>query len=137
MRPLLLDTHVAIFAAEGKLSPSMVTAIDTAEEQNMLLLSPITAWEVGMLVRKGRITLDQEVTHYVRNLFRGSGVIVAEFSPRIALASTMLPGTFQNDLADRILIATAAEYGADLATQDRAIQTYARKTKHIRCLPAA
>jgi PIN domain nuclease of toxin-antitoxin system len=136
MRPILLDTHIAIFAAEGKLPQAMLSAIDAAEEQELLLLSPITAWEIAMLVTKRRITLDQEVTHYVRSLYRESRAILAEFSPRIAVASTMLPGEFHNDPADRILIATAAEYGADLATQDRAIQSYAKKTKHIRCLAA-
>ena len=88
-----------------------------------------------MLVRKGRITLDESVAQYVRRLFGASGVTVATMSPAIAVASTLLPGILHNDPADRILIATAAEYGADFATRDRAIQAYAHETNHIHCIP--
>ena len=134
MRPILLDTHVALFAIAGKLSPATARAIDMAVKNNELLLSPITAWEIAMLVRKGRLTLDEGVMQYVRRLFAARGATVATLSPAIAVASTLLPGTFHDDPADRILVATAAEYGADLATRDRAIQAYARETKHIHCI---
>ncbi len=136
MRPILLDTHVALFAIAGNLASATTCAIDAAAKNNELLLSPITAWEIAMLARKGRLTLDEDVTRYVRRLFAASGVTVATLSPAIAVASTLLPGTFHDDPADRILVATAAEYGADFATRDRAIQAYARETKHIRCLNA-
>jgi len=54
--------------------------------------------------------------------------------PAIAVAATDLPGAFHADPADRILIATAAEYGAQLVTRDKHIREYARVTKHLRCI---
>ena len=42
-------------------------------------------------------------------------------SPAIAAELATLPDSFQRDLADRILVATARIFGATLLTQDRRI----------------
>ncbi|HEY5258706.1 MAG TPA: type II toxin-antitoxin system VapC family toxin [Candidatus Baltobacteraceae bacterium] len=134
MSPILLDTHAAVWAADGTLPKSVSSAIDAAAERGELLLSPITAWEIGNLVRKGRLSLPHDVGEYVRTMFGRPGVVTAAFSPAIAVAATDLPGAFHADPADRILIATAAEYGAQLVTRDKHIREYARVTKHLRCI---
>lgn len=134
MNPILLDTHVAIWAAEGKLEAPARDRISSASERDEIFLSPISAWEIGVLVQKKRVTLAGGADSYVRRLFAGHGVVVAPLTPAIAVAATMLPGVCHGDAADRILIATAAAYGASLMTRDSKIQDYARATKHIRCI---
>lgn len=134
MNPILLDTHAAMWCANGSLPKGVTGAIDSAAERRELLLSPITAWEIGMLVQKGRITLAVASEDYVRALFGRPGVVVASLTPAIGLASTTLPGALHGDPADRILVATAAAFGADLVTRDRILLEYARATKHIRCI---
>lgn len=134
MNPILLDTHAAVWAADGKLSAKAMHAIERAAEREELLLSPITAWEIGLLVSRGRLSLAPPVGDYVRALFGRPGVVTATLTPAIAIAATTLPGRFHADPADRILIATSAAYGAQLVTRDEAIREYAKSTKYLRCL---
>lgn len=134
MNPILLDTHAAVWAAGGRLKRDVTKIVDAAAERGELLLSPITAWEIGLLVRKGRLSLALTVEDYVRGLFGLSGVVLAALTPAIAVAATALPEEVRADPADRILIATAAAYGARLVTRDRNIQEYARATRYIRCV---
>ena len=131
MSPILLDTHAAIWATTGKLARSAVVAIDAAAERRELLLSPISAWEIGTLVQKRRLRLFVTVDNYIRALFTRPGLLTATLTPAIAVAASTLPGNFQGDPADRIMIATAAAYAARLMTRDKAIHAYGKATKHV------
>ena len=134
MNPILLDTHVAVWAVEGRLSKSVAAVIDDAASQNELLISPISAWEIGVLVQKGRLALTMPVSDYVRALFGRRGVVTATLTPAMAAGAATLPGLLHADPADRILVSTAASLGARLLTRDRRLHEYARATRHIRCL---
>ena len=135
MTPILLDTHAAVWSAEGKLRSAVAHAIDAAAQRCELFISPISAWEIGMLVSKGRLVLAQKVPDYIRALFARPGVLPASLTPEIAAHAALLPGTFHGDQADRIIVATANAYGADLVTRDAAIRAYAKTAKVIRCIP--
>lgn len=132
--PILLDTHVAIWAVNGTLRGAAAKEIDAAAARNELLLSPVTAWEIGLLSKRGRLPVARDVEAYVHAMFYRSGVVVAPFTPAIALASTILPDSIQGDAADRLLIATAAALDVHLMTRDPVILEYAARTKHVRCL---
>lgn len=126
MKPILLDTHVAIWALEGALDKITIANIDEAAAQSRLMLSPISAWEIGMIAAKGKVILPKPAPEYVRTLFSRRGAIVAALSPEIAFSATALPKSFHADPADRFLVATAIAYGADFYTRDREILRYAR-----------
>jgi len=134
MSPILLDTHVAVWGADGKLTPRVANVIETAAGRSELLLSPISAWEIGTLVKKRRLLLTMPTSDFIRSLFGRPGVVLAAFTPEIAAAATTLPGAFHADPVDRILIATAAAYGAQLVTRDKEIHRYAKATQHLNCL---
>lgn len=135
MTRILLDTHAAVWSASGALRPAIARIIDAASERGELLLSPITAWEIGMLVGKGRLVLAQSVHDYVRALFGRPGVVTAALTPGIAAEAATLTSHFHGDPADRILVATASAYGAQLVTRDKAILSYAKAGKAVRCVP--
>lgn len=133
MPPILLDTHAAIWSANGSLRPALTRTINAAADAAELLLSPITAWEIGMLVSKGRLELVRSVEDYVRALFGQPGIVTADLTPDIGVGASMLPG-FHADPADRIIVATAAAYGAQLVTRDKGLLAYAKATKTFRCI---
>jgi PIN domain nuclease of toxin-antitoxin system len=56
------------------------------------------------------------------------GVVVPPLDPRDALESTLLPGRFHRDPADRTLIAISRRLDIPLVTKDRAITRY----RHVR-----
>jgi PIN domain nuclease of toxin-antitoxin system len=123
-----------MWSIDGMLPRHAEALVDAAAASGKLLLSPVSAWEIGTLVSKKRLRLNVAAGEYVHQLFVGTSAAIATLTPNIALASTMLPGDCHNDPMDRLLIATAAAYGAALMTRDKAIQAYAKKTKHIRCI---
>lgn len=123
---LLLDTHVWIWLASGNsiLFPSARKAIDQAREREHLLISPISIWEMSMLVERKRIVLAMELADWLQKWIELPGLVTAEFSFQVALLSNRLPGNLHEDPADRILIATAYEENAVLVTADEKILTY-------------
>jgi PIN domain nuclease of toxin-antitoxin system len=134
MKIILLDTHAAIWSAERELSRETQRAIDDAAAHGSLLLSPVSAWEIGMLHTKGRLQVMVPIAEYVRSLFQKANAGIAELTADIALAATTLPGDPHGDPMDRMLIATAAAYGAEFMTHDAQIHAYAKRTKYVRCI---
>lgn len=102
MNPILLDTHAAIWYAEGRLSRSARDAAFEAKRAGSLLLSPISAWEIGLLVARRRLRLERPVKVFVDAVFRNSDIATAPLTPEIALESTRLSGPIHGDAADRI-----------------------------------
>jgi len=128
-RPLLLDTCAAIWLAEdAPLSDAAVTALDTAADRGeKLYVSPWTAWEIGMLSARGRLSLSVSPQHWFRRLLAVPLVTLADLNADILIASSYLPADRLRDPADRIVVATAREMGLTLLTRDRLILDYAAK----------
>lgn len=134
MTPLMLDTHAALWVGTASLGDDARRAIDAATDAGQLLLSPIIAWEIGTLVRKKRLRLGRPVEEVVRDMFSERGVVTAICTPAVACAAGTLDDGFHGDPADRIIVASAMVYGADLMTRDEAILRYARLSKRFRCI---
>ncbi len=126
MQPLLWDTCAAIWIyEEAKLAPAAIDAMTTAHREGVpSYVSPITAWEIGMLTAHGRLQLLIRPERWFTNLFEVPGVRLADMSPDLLIASSYLPGTPPKDPTDRIIAATARELGATLVTRDRALLGY-------------
>jgi PIN domain nuclease of toxin-antitoxin system len=52
------------------------------------------------------------------------GVKLVDLSPRIAIESTQLPGSFHRDPADQMIVATARVFACELLTADHRIRDY-------------
>ncbi|HVT54914.1 MAG TPA: type II toxin-antitoxin system VapC family toxin [Xanthobacteraceae bacterium] len=125
MAGILLDTHAALWLMSGEeLSPDVVKKIQAASGEETLFVSPITAWEIATLVRKGRIALTMPADSWFSAML-GKGIELAEMSPDTLIASVFLPGEPPNDPADRIIIATARSENLILVTRDDKILQYA------------
>jgi PIN domain nuclease of toxin-antitoxin system len=126
MQPLLWDTCTAIWIYEkARLSQAALEAMRAAYREGVpSYISPITAWEVGMLTSRGRLQLLIRPERWFSNLFEVPGVHLAEMSPDVLIASSYLPGKPPKDPTDRIMAATARELGATLITRDRALLDY-------------
>lgn len=127
---LLLDTCAILFlsAAQDDDLTAVQDAIETATADGLpLLLSPITAWEMGMLAAKGRLSTTVPVDQWLSDLMEEARLGWAGMPPDVLIASSFLPGQVQGDPADRIVIATARRYGLKVVTRDRAILDYAAR----------
>lgn len=132
---LLLDTCALIWMGEDQdLSSDAVTAIDSAYDRaEPLVLSPISAWEIGMLASKGRFASPLAPEAWF-NRFTASGHCrLSPLTPEVLVESSFLPGSPPADPIDRILIATARHENTTLVTRDRMILEYGR-AGHVRVI---
>jgi PIN domain nuclease of toxin-antitoxin system len=127
--PLLLDTCAVIWVAEDQpISSAAALALDMAHAADRFVyISPITAWEVGLLVARGRLTTIIKPQLWFERVLEVPNVRLADMSPDLLISSSFLPGTPPRDPADRIIAATAREYGYALVTRDRELLTYAEQ----------
>lgn len=133
--PLLLDTCAAIwFADDQPMSSAATQAINRSfDAAAPVFVSPISAWEIGILCSRGRMRFPIPPQSWFHRLQTTRGMALAELSPQILIASSFLPGDPPNDPADRILAATAREYGYTLVTRDRPLLDYAEQG-HLKAL---
>jgi len=132
MSPLLLDTNAAIWFSQDELADAVSNQLDEAASAGFATyVSPITAWEVGLLVSRNRVNVGTTPMRWFAQVLARPGVYLAELSPDILIASSFLPGTPPRDPMDRILIATARELAATLVTRDREIIAYGAQG-HVR-----
>jgi PIN domain nuclease of toxin-antitoxin system len=96
-------------------------------------VSPISAWELGLLSAKGRLSTARPPVDLFAEAIATPGVRVEALSPEVLIDSSFLPGVIHRDPADRILIATARKHDLTLVTRDRTILDYA-KEGHVRAL---
>lgn len=123
---LLLDTCALIWMMEdATLASDAEAAILRSAEEGRLFLSPISAWEIGLLQAKGRLALKTEVEAWFAEALRTPGAVLAELSYSILARSTALPGDPPSDPADRIFIATGRMHQLSIVTRDRRILGYA------------
>lgn len=133
--PLLLDSCAAIYLADNEwMTPQAVEAIDQAfDRKQAVYLSPITAWEVGLLARKGRFKSSLAPKRWLDRLLSFREIKLCALTADLLLELSFLPGDVHGDPADRIIAATAREYGYTVVTRDRALLDYA-SAGHLRAL---
>ena len=124
---LILDTHVLVWWVNGSDSLSKVAekAIKkTLAQGSEIIVSSITAWEVSMLINSGRLTLSMDVESWFAEISQIDGVRLSPVDNEIAIRSTVLPGSFHKDPADRMIVATARKLAVPLVTADEKIRNY-------------
>jgi PIN domain nuclease of toxin-antitoxin system len=129
---ILLDTHALIWWIEdqGRLSRPAAAAI---AERAPALVSPISLWELVVLVQRGRIALDRDPARWCRDLFTSDTVRVAELTPSAAVAAAQLPD-FHGDPADRFIYATARERRVPLVSKDTKMRGYAGRRGDVQVI---
>lgn len=136
MSLVLLDTHAWVWLLNGseRLGPKARKAIQRSLEEEVVLVSAISPWEIAILVSKGRLVLDRDVGEWIQAALL-PGIRLEPISPEVAVASTRLPGTIHSDPADRMISATARHLGSTLVTADELLLAYG-KAGHIKTLDA-
>ena len=134
---LLLDTCAIIFRAQGEpMSKAAGAAIDRAARVDGILISPVSAWEIGLLCRPGRrdaLQLGPNPSAWFARVMSEPGAVEASLTYDIAIDSTNLPGEFHRDPADRFLVATARALNVPIVTRDGDIEAYA-KAGHVKLI---
>ncbi|MDP3290345.1 MAG: type II toxin-antitoxin system VapC family toxin [Methyloversatilis sp.] len=129
----MLDTHALLWWANGErapLSAAAASAIDAEKDGGQILVSSMSAWELAMLVERGRVALSMDIASWLDTLSRIDAVQMVPVDSEIAVKSAQLPGDFHKDPADRIIVATARKFAAPLVSADEKIRAY----PHVRAI---
>jgi len=124
---ILLDTHVLLWWVNGSDLLSEVAEkviITTLKSGDEMLVSTISAWEVAMLIEKQRLILSMDVESWFDEVAQIEGLRFIPVDNEIAIKSTVLPGVFHKDPADRMIVATARKLAIPLLTADQKIKDY-------------
>lgn len=120
MRAILLDTRALLWIAnKDAISPEAEAALAEAR-QGQVVVSPMSAWEIGQLVARKRIVLPMDAMAWFRVALE-AGVALAPMTPETLVASSFLPGAPIRSPPDRIIAATARAHGYRLMTRDPAL----------------
>jgi PIN domain nuclease of toxin-antitoxin system len=114
---LLLDTHIWVWSQlePDRLSRNVRTALEDPDAE--LWLSPISVWELLLLIERGRVTVRGDAGRWVQDALRVSPLREAPLTHAVALESRRVTLPHQ-DPADRFLVATARLLDLALVTAD-------------------
>ena len=120
-------THILVWwvSGSGSLSTAAKKAIKNAlNSGSEILVSSISAWEIAMLVEKGRLVLSMDVESWLDEVSQIEGVRFLPVDNEIGIKSAVLPGDSHKDPADRMIVATARKLAVPLITADEKILQY-------------
>ena len=114
---LLLDTHIWIWSLLDPAKLSKKVRAELESPDNELWLSPISTWELLILIEKGRVAVDKDPVPWVAEVSRAVTLREASLTHEVAVESRVVDLPHQ-DPADRFLAATARVYDLTLVTAD-------------------
>lgn len=130
---IVLDTHALIWWVNGdeQLSVKARKAIEAElSEDGQVMVSAITAWEIAMLVAKGRLALTMDIDDWLATVATIEGVSFVSVDTDVAVQSVRLPGEFHPDPADKLIVALARHHSVPLVTGDTKILGY----RHVKTI---
>ncbi|PHR60353.1 MAG: VapC toxin family PIN domain ribonuclease [Robiginitomaculum sp.] len=127
---IVIDTHALIWWVNGSnsLSRKAHSAIKEHLSKSEVIISSISAWEISMLIEKGRLALNMDIENWLNEVSAIEGVRFMPVDNEIGIKSTTLPGIFHKDPADRMIVATARKLAVPLVTADDKIIAYEHVT---------
>lgn len=124
---LLLDTCAVLCLAGEPARLGQTARRLIAESRESLYVSAISAFEIGVKYRKGKLVLNKAPEEWWHLAVEHHGLQVLPVTDNVALASTALP-CVHGDPCDRIIIATAEGIQAAIVTSDEMIAQYPSAT---------
>lgn len=123
MVKLLLDTQCWLWmqASPERFSPQAREIVDDSDR--VLLLSPVSAWEISTKYALGRLILPLAPAEYVPSRMKSSGVDALPLQHSHALQVATLPW-HHRDPFDRLLVAQAQVEGLPILSVDRQLAAY-------------
>lgn len=125
---VLVDTCALLWFMADRLAPGPKSRRLAAALGAGVFVSPVSAWEIGLLSRPGRPLTGRfrpDPKAWFTRALGGPGIHLAPFTPEIAIDASHLPGDLPADPAGRLPIATARQLNLPIVTGDRRVVAYA------------
>lgn len=123
---VLLDTHVVLWWVEGDRALSAKARAAIANRENECLISLVSAWELAIKVKLGKLKLALPVQRYLVEHAAANGFQVLDIRlAHIGRIETL--AAHHGDPFDRLLIAQALEEKLSIVTADPVFRKYGVK----------
>ncbi len=121
---LILDTHVWVWWIGGPACPPLSARCRRAiSETARIGISAMSCIEIAWLVAAGRLAFDRDPRTWMEQSLSHPRVELVPITPALAVAAAGLEWEHR-DPADRLIVASALERNARLATKDRSIRGF-------------
>ncbi len=124
---IVLDTHIWIWYINQEIERFPASWLEIIETADWVGISPVSCYEVALAEQRGRLSLPSPVNRWFQEALSPSGISLFPLTSEIASCAVNL-SPIHRDPFDRIIIATAIEYQAKLASIDRFFRLYPELT---------
>jgi PIN domain nuclease of toxin-antitoxin system len=127
---IVLDSHVWFWwinLEHQRLPASIVAAVESGDRVGV---SPVSCFELALAHRRRRLELPAPVSKWLNLALAGSGIELLSLTPAICARAVDLTEAHR-DPFDRIIIATALELDAKLASVDGRFADYPELAGHL------
>ena len=116
---IVLDTHALLWwvSAPARLSKTAFAAIEQAD---VIGVPAIVFWEIALLARRKRISLDRPVSDWADLVLTVPRVETLPLTTSVAIHSDRLD--MHPDPADRFIVASTIEHAGKLVTKDKLLR---------------
>lgn len=123
---VLLDTSALIYltASPDRLSSK---AVDAIESSDLLFVSSISFWEIGIKEQSGRLVLPMDLDTFVERTTLATDVQILPVDLQVWMGNVYLDWD-NRDPADRTIVATAQLISLPIVTSDRRMHTFDHET---------
>lgn len=127
---ILLDTHLWFWFINQEVERYPRTWQDALETTECLAVSVVSCIEVALAQKKGRLILPCPVREWIDEALEPSGITLLPLKTAACVKATEL-SDIHRDPFDRLIVATAIEEDATLATLDSLVRSYPEMRHHL------
>jgi PIN domain nuclease of toxin-antitoxin system len=120
---IVLDTHIWFWWINQEFRRFPSHWRDRTEAAEQVGISAISCYEIALAQQRGRLELPCPTSEWFQEALEPAGVLIFSLMPAIASRAVEL-SPVHKDPFDRLIIATALEYGAKLASLDGLFAQY-------------
>lgn len=120
---IMLDTHIWLWLINANFERFPAHWRDRIEAADRVGISPLSCYEIALAHQKGRINISSTPADWFRQALAPAGIELFPLNDAIAVRAVEL-SPIHKDPFDRLIIATALEYGAMLASVDGLFSQY-------------
>jgi PIN domain nuclease of toxin-antitoxin system len=120
---IVLDTHIWIWFINQEFDRFPAAWRDQIETADQVVISPVSCFEVALAHQRGRLQLPCAVEQWLQEALEPSGIELFPITATIAYQAVIL-SPIHRDPFDRLIIATAIQVNAQLASIDQVFSQY-------------
>ncbi|WP_026785939.1 type II toxin-antitoxin system VapC family toxin [Planktothrix rubescens] len=127
---IVLDTHIWLWWVNREFDRFSDQWRDKIETANQVGVSPVSCFEIALAQKRGRLQLSCPAKEWCEEALTPSEIMLFPLTPEIASRAVNL-SPIHKDPFDRIIIATALVYQANLASIDSVFSQYSELDPYL------